>query len=201
MENNLRQYGPAYHAKQGAVVVMEPNGAVRAMVGGRDYGDSQFNRATEALRQPGSSFKPYLYLTALMSGRFKPNSVISAAPICIGNWCPHNFKNETAGNVTLTTALLMSLNTAAVRLAQDIGDAAPGSSNQWSKSKSGRAKIVATARRLGITTPLPDTVSLPLGADAVKLIEHTGAYAGPSQTVASASHPMRSSLPPTAGAT
>lgn len=168
VENNLRQYGPAYHAKQSAVVVMEPNGAVRAIVGGRDYGASQFNRATEALRQPGSSFKPYVYLTALMTGRFKPTTTISGAPICIGNWCPHNFKNETAGTVTLTRGLMESLNTVAVRLAQEIGEGS---------SKVGRAKIVATARRLGISTPLPDTVSLPLGADAIKVIEQASSYA------------------------
>ena len=168
VENNLREYGPAYHAKQSAVVVMEPNGAVRAIVGGRDYGASQFNRATEALRQPGSSFKPYVYLTALISGRFTPDTKISGAPLCIGNWCPHNYNDESAGTITLTRGLMESLNTVAVRLTQEIGEGS---------SKVGRSKVVATARRLGITTPLPDTVSLPLGADAIKIIEQASAYA------------------------
>src|SRR5947209_4643211 len=84
IETSLRQYGHEYRAKQGATVVMENDGAVRAMVGGRDYGQSQFNRATDALRQPGSSFKPYVYATALANG-FKPTSIVVDAPICIGN--------------------------------------------------------------------------------------------------------------------
>src|SRR5260370_32211710 len=84
LENSLRQYGREYNVKQGASVLMEVDGAVRAMVGGRDYGESQFNRATDALRQPGSSFKPYVYATALMNG-FKPTPVVVDPPVCIGN--------------------------------------------------------------------------------------------------------------------
>src|SRR5246127_2059888 len=87
IENSLRQYGREYKAKQGAAVLMDIDGAVRAMVGGRDYSESQFNRATDAMRQPGSSFKPYVYATALMNG-FKPTSVVVDSPVCIGNWCP-----------------------------------------------------------------------------------------------------------------
>ena len=173
IENDLRQFGPAYHAKQAAAVVLDPSGVVRAIVGGRDYGASQFNRATDALRQPGSSFKPYVYLTALMSGRFKPQTLISGASLCLGTWCPHNYNDETAGKLPLVNALAMSLNTVAVRLSIEIGDG----TTTWNKAKNGRAKIIATARRMGITTPLPDTVSLPLGADAVKVIEQAGAYA------------------------
>ena len=173
IENNLRQYGPAYHAKQSAAVVLDPNGAVRAIVGGRDYGASQFNRAIDALRQPGSSFKPYVYLTAVMTGRFKANTPISGSPICLGNWCPHNYNDESAGIIPLVRGLQLSLNTVAVRLSVEVGDG----TTIWNKAKSGRAKIIATARRMGITTPLPDTVSLPLGADAVKVIEQADAYA------------------------
>ncbi len=173
IENELRQFGPSFRAKQGAAVVLDPLGAVRAIVGGRDYGASQFNRATDALRQPGSSFKPYVYLTALMSGRFKPNTAISGAPLCLGNWCPHNYNNESAGTIPLVRALMLSLNTVAVRLSIEVGDG----TTMWNKAKDGRAKIVATARRMGITTPLPDTVSLPLGADAVKVIEQAASYA------------------------
>ena len=168
IENNLRQYGPAYHAKQAATVVLDPTGLVRAIVGGRDYGASQFNRATDALRQPGSSFKPYVYLTALMSGKFRPTTMISGASLCIGNWCPHNYNGESAGMLPLVVALQRSLNTVAVRLSIAIGDGSP---------KAGRAKIIATARRMGITTPLPDTVSLPLGADAVKVIDQAASFA------------------------
>ena len=179
IENELRQYGPAFHAKQAATVIMEPNGAVRAIVGGRDYGASQFNRATDALRQPGSSFKPYVYLTALMTGRFKPNTMISGASLCLGkDYCPHNYNDETAGRLPLVTALAMSLNTVAIRLSIEIGEGDAPENSNWLKAKVGRARIVATARRMGITTPLPDTVSLPLGADAVKLIDQTSSYAG-----------------------
>jgi penicillin-binding protein 1A len=178
IENQLREFGPAYHAKQAATVVMDPTGAVRTIVGGRDYGGSQFNRATDAMRQPGSSFKPFVYLTALMSGRFHPSTMISGASLCIGNYCPHNFKNESAGNIPLVTALMKSLNTVAIRLSIEVGDAVPGASNIFSRAKSGRAKIIATAKRLGVVTPLEDTVSLPLGADDVNVMEMASAYAG-----------------------
>src|SRR5476651_751380 len=101
IEGTLRQYGASYLVKQAALVSVEPDGAIRAMVGGRDYGESQFNRATDALRQPGSSFKPFVYATALMHG-FKPTSVVVDSPVCIGNWCPHNFSGSFSGAVTLT---------------------------------------------------------------------------------------------------
>jgi penicillin-binding protein 1A len=167
IENQLRQFGPGYHAKQSAMVVIEPLGALRAIVGGRDYGASQFNRATDALRQPGSSFKPFVYLTALMTGKFKPTTIVVDAPICIGNWCPRNYKGSYAGSLPLVTALARSLNTVAVRLSIAIGDGSP---------KAGRAKIIDTARRMGLTTPLIDTVSLPIGAAEVTVIDMASAY-------------------------
>ena len=157
VENSLRQYGQEYHAGQAAAVLMDVDGSVRAMVGGRDYGASQFNRATDAMRQPGSSFKPYVYATALEHG-FKPNSIVVDAPICLGNWCPHNYGHGYAGSMTLITALTHSINTVAVRLSVAVGDGNP---------KLGRARIIKTAHDMGITTPLPDTPSLPIGADAV----------------------------------
>jgi penicillin-binding protein 1A len=166
VENSLRQYGQEYHATQAASVLMEVDGSVRAMVGGRDYGASQFNRATDAMRQPGSSFKPYVYTTALMHG-FKPNSVVVDAPICLGNWCPHNYGGGYGGSMTLISALTHSVNTVAVRLSVAIGDGNP---------KLGRNRIVETARKFGIRSPLPDTPSLPIGADEVNVLEHTGAY-------------------------
>ncbi len=167
VENSLRQYGQEYHAKQAAVVLSDLDGAVRAMVGGRDYGASQFNRATDALRQPGSSFKPYVYATALSNG-FKPTSVIVDAPICLGNWCPQNYGHSYAGNVTLTQAITHSINTIPIRLSVALGKG---------DAKAGRAKIIATARRMGIHTPLPDSSSLPIGAAEVNVLEHTVAYA------------------------
>ncbi|HYA80415.1 MAG TPA: PBP1A family penicillin-binding protein, partial [Methylocystis sp.] len=168
IEQKLREEGRSYHVKQSAMVVMEPDGAVRAIVGGRDYGASQFNRATDALRQPGSSFKPYVYLTALMTGKFKPTTIVVDSPVCIGNWCPHNFGGSYAGSLPLANALARSLNTVAVKLSIAIGNGNP---------KLGRAKIVETARKLGITAPLEDTPSLPIGADEVSVIEHSAAYA------------------------
>jgi penicillin-binding protein 1A len=167
IEHSLRQYGHEYHASQSAAVLMDLDGGVRAMVGGRDYGQSQFNRAVDALRQPGSSFKPYVYATALANG-MKPTSIVVDAPICIGNWCPHNYSGGYGGSMTLTQAITRSINTVAVRLSVIIGKGNP---------KIGRAKIVETAKSMGLRTPLPDTPSLPIGADEVTVLDHTGAYA------------------------
>ena len=167
VENSLRQYGQDYGAKQAAAVLMEVDGAVRAMVGGRDYGASQFNRAVDALRQPGSSFKPYVYATALSNG-FKPTSIIVDAPICLGSWCPQNYAHSYSGSVTLTQALVRSINTIPVRLSVSLGDGNP---------KLGRAKIVQTAYKMGLRTPLTDSSSLPIGAAEVTVLDHTAAYA------------------------
>jgi penicillin-binding protein 1A len=166
VESMIRQYGNDYHARQAAAVVLDLDGAVRAMVGGRDYGQSQFNRATDALRQPGSSFKPYVYATALMNG-YKPTSVVVDGPICIGNWCPHNYSNSYSGSMTLTQAITRSINVIPVKLSIALGDGNP---------KLGRAKIMQTAQRMGIKTPLTDSPSLPIGAAEVNLLEHAGAY-------------------------
>lgn len=178
IENQLREHGPAYHAKQSAMVILDPLGAMRAMIGGRDYGESQFNRATDALRQPGSSFKPFVYLTALMTGKFKPSTIVVDAPICLGDWCPHNYKNTYAGRLPLVEALARSLNTVAVRLSVAIGEAdpVPGHNNIFESAKRGRAKIIETARMMGLTTPLADTVSLPIGAAEVTVIDMASAY-------------------------
>src|SRR6266850_1156864 len=167
IENALRQYGREYHAKQGAAVLMETDGSVRAMVGGRDYGESQFNRATDALRQPGSSFKPYVYAAALASGGFKPTSVVVDSPVCIGNWCPKNYSGGFSGSMTLTQAITRSINVIPVKLSIALGNGNP---------KIGRAKIKDTARKAGLRTPLPDTPSIPIGADEVTVLDHTGGY-------------------------
>jgi len=143
---------------------------VRAMVGGRDYGASQFNRATDAYRQPGSSFKPYVYTTALLNG-FKPTSIVVDGPVCIGNWCPQNYGHSYSGAVTLTQAITRSINVVPVKLSIALGGKSPN------PAKVGRAKIVEVARRFGIKAPLPDTPSLPIGADEVTVLEHAVAYA------------------------
>ena len=179
IEDQLRQNGPGFHVKQGAAVILEPNGAVRAIVGGRDYGASQFNRATDALRQPGSSFKPFVYLTALMTGRFKPTTIVTDSPVCIGDWCVHNYGGSYAGSMPLATALAKSLNTVAVKLSIAIGEdtRVKGHVNIGQEAKVGRARIIDTARRMGLSTPLIDTVSLPVGADEVTVIDMASAYA------------------------
>ena len=179
IEDQLRLEGPNYHAKQSAAVIMEPTGAVRAIVGGRDYGASQFNRATDALRQPGSSFKPFVYLTALMTGRYNPRTIVTDSPVCIGDWCVHNYGGSFGGSMPLATALARSLNTVAVKLSIGIGEdtRTPGHYNVAQEAKVGRARIVDTARRMGISSPLLDTVSLPVGADEVSVIDMASAYA------------------------
>ena len=167
VEQQLRQFGRDYHASQAAMVVADLDGAVRAMVGGRDYGASQFNRATDALRQPGSSFKPYVYAAALENG-MKTTSIVVDGPVCIGNWCPHNYSGGYAGSMTMTEALKRSINTIAVKLSISIGNG---------NAKTGRNKIVKLAKAMGLRTPLPDTPSLPIGADEVTVLDHTVAYA------------------------
>jgi penicillin-binding protein 1A len=167
VESNLRDYGRDYGASQAAAVIADLDGAVHAMVGGRNYDESQFNRAVDAMRQPGSSFKPYVYATALANG-FKPTSVVVDSPVCIGNWCPHNYEDSFSGPVTLIEAITRSINVVPVKLSIALGDG---------NAKIGRAKIVQTARNMGIVTPLPDTPSLPIGADAVTPLEHAVAYA------------------------
>ncbi len=181
IEDALRQNGRQFRASQGATVVMEPLGLVRAIVGGRDYGQTQFNRATDAARQPGSSFKPFVYLTAVMTGKFHRETMVNGSSLCIGNWCPNNFGGAGAGLLPMVVALQKSLNTVAVWLSIKIGE------TYWPKEQSyhlgrvaqlGREKIVENARKMGVVnTPLPDTVSLPLGADEVKMIDMASAYA------------------------
>jgi penicillin-binding protein 1A len=166
VQNSLKQYGREYKAKQGAAVLMDVDGAVRAMVGGRDYSESQFNRATDATRAPGSSFKPYVYATALMNG-FKPTSIVVDSPVCIGNWCPKNYSGGFSGSMTLTQAITRSINVIPVKLSIALGKGNP---------KIGRAMIRDTARKAGIRTPLPDTPSLPIGADEVTVLDHTAGY-------------------------
>jgi penicillin-binding protein 1A len=168
IEAALRDEGERYNAEESSMVIMDTDGAVRAMVGGRDYGDSQFNRATDALRQPGSSFKPFTYVTALMSGKFKPDTPVVDSPVCIGNWCPRNFGGQYGGRISLEMAITKSYNSIPVKLSIALGNGNP---------KAGRAKIVETARKMGIVSPLVDSPSLPIGSVDVNLLEMTSAYA------------------------
>ncbi len=136
------------------------DGAVRALVGGRDYIDSEFNRATQALRQPGSSFKPFVYLTALEHG-ITPRDRFVDAPVRIGNYQPHNYGNKYMGDVSMADAVAHSLNSVAIQVEQRVGVDA----------------VIATAHRLGITSELNRDISLALGTAEVSLMELTGAYA------------------------
>lgn len=160
IENGLRRYGDTYDSDQGALVSLDIDGSVRAMVGGRDYGASQFNRAVTGQRQTGSSFKPYVYLTAFMNG-YTPKSVIVDAPITIGNWSPKNYSGNYSGSMTLTEALVRSINTVPVRLTAAIG----------------RSKVVETVRKAGIESELPNTPSLPLGVADLTVMEMAQGYA------------------------
>ncbi len=168
VEGIIRQYGTDYGASQAAAVVMEVDGTVRAIVGGRDYGASQFNRATEAMRQPGSSFKPIVYGTAMREGLINGRSIVVDRPICLGNWCPQNYGRSFSGSTTVTSALVRSINSIPVILTQQMGRG---------DSRVGRQKIIATARDMGISRPLTDSAPLPIGAAEVTLVELTTAYA------------------------
>ncbi len=156
----LEAEGQTRKVGQAALVAMTPDGAVLAMVGGRDYAASQFNRATQALRQPGSAFKLFVFLAALEGG-MSPRQRIDDAPITVEGWSPRNYDGRFYGQVTLEEAFARSLNTAAVRVSESAG----------------RREVVETARRLGLSSRLEATPSLALGTSEVSLLELTGAYA------------------------
>jgi penicillin-binding protein 1A len=143
----------------GAVVILDYTGAIRALVGGVNYSKSQFNRATQALRQPGSAFKPFVYLTAIQNGWSK-NDLIEDAPIQIGKWKPENYDKKYYGQVSLQEALIRSLNVATVQLS----------------TKLNRSDIIRNARKMGISTPIADTPAMVLGAAEVKVIDMATAY-------------------------
>ncbi len=156
----LARDGQRFGVGEGAFVAMTPDGVVRALVGGRNYADSQFNRAIAAKRQPGSAFKPFVYLTALEHG-LTPDSVREDAPIAVNGWRPEDYERKYLGPVTLTKALAQSLNTVAVRLTLEFRPAA----------------VIRTAYRLGITSPLKPNASIALGTSEVSPLELVGAYA------------------------
>src|SRR3984957_11520870 len=149
-----------FDVSQGALVAMSPDGAVRAMVGGRNYAESQYNRAVTAKRQPGSAFKPFVYLTAIEAG-LTPETIRQDAPLDIKGWKPENYGHQYFGPVTLTQALAMSLNTVAVRLGLEVGP----------------KNVVRTAHRLGISSKLEANASIALGTSEVSVVELVGAYA------------------------
>lgn len=157
---SIEKNGAERHITQGSMIVMRPNGAVVALIGGRNYSESQFNRATQAKRQPGSSFKPLVYLTALEHG-WDPQSLVIDEPIERGRYRPKNFGNKYYGEITLEEALTYSLNTVSYQLTKDVGPEA----------------VIYTARRAGITADLQPDLSLALGSYGVSLLEMANAYA------------------------
>ncbi len=157
--SGLRENGTKLGVSQGAMVSLDPQGAVRALVGGKSYAQSQFNRAVVAKRQPGSAFKPFVYLSALEVG-LTPESLVQDQPIKVKNWKPENFDKKYRGTVTLTEALATSLNAVAVRLTLDIG----------------AETVVQTAHRLGISSKLQSNASIALGTSEVAPIELAAAY-------------------------
>jgi penicillin-binding protein 1A len=156
----LARDGAKAAVSQGALVAMSPEGAVRAMVGGRDYRESQFNRAAQAQRQPGSAFKPFVYLAGLEAG-LRPSDPFVDAPIRIGNWQPRDYTGRYQGEMTLAEGLAQSINTIAVQVAQ----------------RAGIRNVVAVAHRLGISSALAPEMSLALGTGEVNLVELVAAYA------------------------
>src|SRR6266508_2281094 len=160
LAEELARSGEKFGVGQGAILAMTPEGAVRALVGGRDYTESQFNRAIAAKRQPGSAFKPFVYLTALERG-LTPESVREDRPLDVKGWRPENYNHEYFGPVPLTRALSLSLNTVAVRLALEVGPQA----------------VVRTAHRHGIASKLDPNPSIALGTSEVSLMEMVAAFA------------------------
>ncbi|MGV8939233.1 MAG: transglycosylase domain-containing protein, partial [Allorhizobium sp.] len=156
----LNADGKRLDVSQAALVSIDGTGAIRALVGGRDYATSQFNRAVKAKRQPGSAFKPFVYAAALEMGA-RPSSMRNDAPIRIGKWTPENYEQKYRGQVSLTTALAHSLNTIAAQLVMEVGP----------------DQVIKLAHRLGIESDLQSNASIALGTSEVSLLELTAAYA------------------------
>jgi penicillin-binding protein 1A len=160
IKDTLDKEGKKLNASQAALVAIDGTGAIRALVGGRDYAASQFNRAFKAKRQPGSAFKPFVYAAALEQG-VRPDSVRNDAPVRIGKWTPDNYDNKYRGNVTVASALAQSLNTIAAQLVMEAGP----------------QHVIKVAHRLGIDTDMQENASIALGTSEVSLVELTSAYA------------------------
>jgi penicillin-binding protein 1A len=160
LKEELDRKGAKFNVSQGAIVSIDPNGAIRALVGGRDYSESQFNRAVSARRQPGSAFKPFVYLAGLEHG-LTPETVREDGPLDIKGWRPENYSREYFGPVTLTRALSLSLNTVAVRVGLEVGP----------------KTVAKTAHRLGVQSELQANPSIALGTSEVTPLELVSAYA------------------------
>ena len=160
LRRRLNEEGRKVNVSQASFVMLDPSGGIIAMVGGKSYVRSQFNRVTKAKRQPGSAFKPFVYLAAIEQG-FGPQSVEVDEPIRIGDWEPENYGHKYLGPITLTKALALSVNTVAAKLALQVTP----------------ASVIATAHRMGITSELANNASIALGTSEVTLLEMASAFA------------------------
>lgn len=160
VQEAMKTWGTKWNADQMALVSMTPDGAVKAMIGGMSYARTKFNRVTQALRQPGSLFKFFTYLTALKIG-LMPGHRISDGPLSVGKWTPKNYRYTSRGMVTLRDGFAKSINTVAVRLSILLG----------------LTRITNTAKELGITSSVPNNLSIALGSGEMTLLEMTGAFA------------------------
>jgi penicillin-binding protein 1A len=159
--STVREGAEQYDVEQGSMVVTDTQGAIRAMVGGMDYGKSQFNRAIVSTRQPGSAYKIFVYAEAFEQLGLTPADVITDRPVCIGDWCPQNYGRNYKGSVTLASAFAQSLNTVPVTLS----------------IKTGRDPIAALSHRMGLQADYPVTRSLALGVASVSVLDMTSSYA------------------------
>lgn len=170
VESNLRQFGSQYGVRDAAMVVLDHEGAVRAMVGGRDYAQSQFNRATASKRQPGSSFKPYVYASAIEHFGYTENTRVTDGSVCVlrfgRSWCPRNYSGSFRGRIDLQTALIKSVNTIPVKLYL-------GRDNL---KQLGGNRLVETARKMGVTSDLVVNPPMVLGANGLTVLEMATGY-------------------------
>lgn len=170
IETHLRQHGTAYHVKQAAMIAIDHTGAVRAMVGGRDYGHSQFNRATKSKRQPGSAFKPFVYASSIENYGYDEHTRVTDGSVCVHRfgktWCPRNYGGSFRGRTDFTTALVKSINTIPVKLY--LG-------RDGLKGLGGK-KIVETARKMGVTSKLVMNPPMVLGANGLTVLEMATGY-------------------------
>lgn len=170
MTKQLMEADTRFDVEQVAMVVMGVDGDVVTMIGGEDYRDSAFNRATKSMRQPGSSFKPYVYAAAIDAGIIDKDTIVTDKPTCIGKWCPKNYNGGYSGSMRAWQAMAASINTIPVQLSIQLG-------KEDSSLKVGRAKIIEMAHRMGVKSDLYDSQSLPIGSVEVTPLDQAAGYA------------------------
>lgn len=169
MTKQLEEADEKYDVEQVAMVIMDTDGGVISMIGGNDYRESAFNRATKALRQPGSSFKPYVYAAAVDAGILDKDTIVTDRPTCIGKWCPHNYNGGFVGSMPAWQAMAQSINTIPVQLSIQLG-------KEISSVKAGRQKIIDMAHKMGVRSELYDAQSLPIGSVELTPLDQAVGY-------------------------